>query len=107
MKVSNFHRLFLGLVPSWRDRRLTFLGVEWSYECAILCKGYECFLEAGFQTLLHTYIQMKTNWYGWPFWRNLDKSYMIKEGKRLHLQFNLCVFWLLLLYQYSVLKLIF
>ena len=59
---SWYCRLFLGLNPAWRNKKFTFLGVEWSYERAVQFKGYECFLEAGFQTLLQTYVQMRTGW---------------------------------------------
>ena len=55
----------MGLVPSWREKKFTFLGTDWSYEIAVICKGYECFLEAGYQTLLQTSINMRTGWHGW------------------------------------------
>ena len=73
--------LFMGVVPSWRNKRVNFMGMEWSYEIAIICKGYEVCLEAGLQTLLGTYLQMVTSWHGWPWWRNLDKGYLNVGGK--------------------------
>ena len=44
--VSGF-RLLLGLTPEGRQKRVNFLELEWSYEAAVIAKGYECFLEAG------------------------------------------------------------
>ena len=70
----------LGLCPSWKRKRFTILGVEWSYEIAMICKGYECALEAGFQTLLQVYIQMQTQWIALLFWRDLVKAYMEDGG---------------------------
>ena len=55
-------RLFLGVVPKWRKRSFTFLGMDWSYERSVFYKGFECFYESGPQTLLHTYVQMRTRW---------------------------------------------
>ena len=74
------NRLTLGLCPSWKRKRFTILGVEWSYEIAMICKGYECALEAGFQTLLQVYIQMQTQWIALLFWRDLVKAYMEDGG---------------------------
>ena len=73
-------RLTLGLCPSWKKKRFTILGVEWSYELAMICKGYECSLEAGFQTLLQVYIQLQTGWAALQFWRDLVKAYMEDGG---------------------------
>ena len=56
------------------------MGVNWSYEFAILSKGYECCLEAGLQTLIQVYIQMRTGWVGLQFWRELVKAYMEDGG---------------------------
>ena len=70
-------RLLLGLTENGREKRVVFLEMEWSYEDAVVAKGYECFLEAGFQTLLQTYIQMRTNW---PYFRTLRKGYILNEG---------------------------
>ena len=75
----------LGLCPSWKRKRFTILGVEWSYEIAMICKAYECALEAGFQTLLQVYIQMQTQWVVLLFWRDLVKAYMEDGGKILQL----------------------
>ena len=83
--LSGF-RLLLGLTPEGRQKRVNFLEIEWSYEAAVIAKGYECFLEAGFQTMLQTYIQMRT---GWPWLRTLSsalgfslgKGYLLKNGK--------------------------
>ena len=63
------------------------MEIEWSYEAAVIAKGYECFLEAGFQTMLQTYIQMRT---GWPWLRmlssaiglSLGKGYLLKNGNQ-------------------------
>ena len=74
--MSGF-RLLLGLTPEGRQKWVNFLEIEWSYEAAVIAKGYECFLEAGFQTLLQTYIQMRTNW---PYFRTLRKGYILNEG---------------------------
>ena len=43
------NRLTLGLCPSWKRKRFTILGVEWSYEIAMICKGFECALEQAFK----------------------------------------------------------
>ena len=51
----------------------------------MICKGYECALEAGFQTLLQVYIQMQTQWVALKFWRDLVKAYMEDGGKILKL----------------------
>ena len=59
------------------QKKVMFLEMEWSYEQAVIAKGYECFLEAGFQTLLQTYIQMRT---GWPWFRKLSKGYFLGDG---------------------------
>ena len=59
------------------------MGVEWSYEFAMYCKGYECSVEAGLQTLLQVYIQMRTGWVGLQFWRELVKAYMVDGGTEL------------------------
>ena len=56
------------------------MGVTWSYEFAMLSKGYECCLEAGLQTLIQVYIQMRTGWIGLQFWRELVKAYMEDGG---------------------------
>ena len=84
--MSGF-RLLLGLTPEGRQKRVNFLELEWSYEAAVIAKGYECFLEAGFQTMLQTYIQMRT---GWPWLRTLSsalgfslgKGYLLKNGNQ-------------------------
>ena len=80
-------RLFMGLLPSWRTKKVTLFGNEWTYEKAVLCKGYECCLEAGWQTLLQTYIQMRTDWYGWPWWTEFPKGYRIHGGSKITFQF--------------------
>ena len=91
--MSGF-RLLLGLTPEGRQKRVNFLELEWSYEAAVIAKGYECFLEAGFQTMLQTYIQMRT---GWPWLRTLSsalgfslgKGYLLKNGNQTdYLTFN-------------------
>ena len=51
-KKSYFCRLFLGLSPRWKKKKFHLLGLEWDYETAVQAKGFECFLESGFQTLL-------------------------------------------------------
>ena len=56
------------------------MGINWSYEFAMLSKGYECCLEAGLQTLIQVYIQMRTGWIGLQFWRELVKAYMEDRG---------------------------
>ena len=89
IRITFIFRLFLGLNPSWKKKKFTFLGTDWSYEIAVLCKGYECFLEAGYQTLLQTYINMRTEWHGWLWlkqWLNGGnligkKGYIINQGK--------------------------
>ena len=45
---------------------------------AVVCKGYECFFEAGPQTILQTYIQLLTNW---PFFHRVKKGYLLEGGK--------------------------
>ena len=86
--TNQFGSLFMGVVPSWRNKKVNFLGMDWSYEIAIICKGYEVCLEAGLQTLLGTYLQMATGWHGWPWWRNLDKGYL-NGGGTLFIQFKI------------------
>ena len=84
MKLSWPHihfRLCLGLSQSWKRKKITILGVEWNYELAMICKGYECSLEAGFQVLLQVYIQMQTQWVLLHFWRDLVKAHMEDGGK--------------------------
>ena len=46
----------------------------------MICKGYECSLEAGLQVLLQTYIQMRTGWLGIQWWNELTKAYMELGG---------------------------
>ena len=75
--VSGF-RLLLGLTPEGRQKRVNFLEIEWSYEAAVIAKGYECFLEAGFQTILQTYVQMRT---GWPWLRMISSALGLSPGK--------------------------
>ena len=75
--VSGF-RLLLGLTPEGRQKQVNFLEMEWSYEAAVIAKGYECFLEAGFQTILQTYIQMRT---GWPWLRMISSALGLSPGK--------------------------
>ena len=71
--------LILGLVPSWRKKTYIFLDIEWSYETAMMAKGYESSLESGPQAIIQTYLMMLTNFYGWPFWRVLMKGYWDQE----------------------------
>ena len=73
-------RLALGLCDSWKKKRFNIFGVEWTYEKAMICKGYECSLEAGLQVLLQTYIQMRTGWLGIQWWNELTKAYMELGG---------------------------
>ena len=55
-----FFRLLVGFHPVWRNKRITILGVDWSFERAVVYKTDEGFVEAGLQTLLQTYIHMNT-----------------------------------------------
>ena len=70
----------MGLRESWRKKKFNTFGIEWSYEKAMICKGYECSLEAGLQVLLQTYIQMRTGWLGTHWWIELTKPYMEDGG---------------------------
>ena len=79
-------RLILGLRESWKRKKFKILGVEWSYEKAMICKGYECSLEACLQVLLQTYIQMRTGWLGMHWLRDLTKGYKEDGGTRNYLQ---------------------
>ena len=72
----------LGLRESWKRKKFKILGVEWSYEKAMICKGYECSLEACLQVLLQTYIQMRTGWLGMHWLRDLTKGYKEDGGTR-------------------------
>ena len=78
MIITFDFRLLLGLTPEGRQKRVDFLEIEWSYEAAVIAKGYECFLEAGFQTMLQTYIQIRT---GWPWLRMLSSALGFSLGK--------------------------
>ena len=55
-----FFRLLVGFHPVWRNKRITILGVDWSFERAVVYKTDEGFVEAELQTLLQTYIHMNT-----------------------------------------------
>ena len=74
----------MGLVPSLRQQKFHFLGIDWSFEQAVFGQGFEVAFEAGFQTLLGTYLQMATGWFGFAnFTRTFTKSYMIDGGMSL------------------------
>ena len=53
---------FRQLLSLWKNKCITILGTQWSYEDAITAQIYEGFLEAGPQVLVQWYIQMVTSW---------------------------------------------
>ena len=80
-------RLILGICDSWKCKKYTFLGVNWSYEAAMIAKGYEVAFEAGLQTLVMTYVHMKTGWLSINVFKDLTKAYMQGGGIFSHFWF--------------------
>ena len=72
----------LGCCTSWKSKKYTFFGVDWSYEAAMIAKSYEVALEAGLQTLIMTYVHMTTGWMSLNVFKDLTKAYMQGGGTK-------------------------
>ena len=72
----------LGCCTSWKSKKYTFFGVDWSYEAAMIAKSYEVALEAGLQTLIMTYVHMTTGWMSLNVFKDLTKAYMQGGGNK-------------------------
>ena len=60
--ISFDFRLLLGLTEKLRELEFEVLGTTWGYDQAMLFKCDECYLEAGLQVILQTFIQMTKSW---------------------------------------------
>ena len=60
--------------------------MNWSYERSVFYKGFECFYESGPQTLLQTYVQMRTKWVDMQalqaLLEPLKKGYILNGGNQ-------------------------
>ena len=74
------YRLLLGLTKRGRRIKIIVLGTTWGYEEAMLFKSDECFLEAGPQVILGTFIQMSQGWklYEHVLIKALPKAYYVQ-----------------------------
>ena len=76
-------RLLLGLTEKLRQLEFEVLGTTWGYDQAMLFKCDECYLEAGLQVILQTFIQMSKTWklYEHALLNPQEKGYYIQgEG---------------------------
>ena len=69
----------MGLSERGRRIKIRVLGTTWGYEEAMHFKCDECFLEAGPQVILGTFIQMSQGWklYEHVFIQALPKGYYV------------------------------
>ena len=81
----------LGCCTSWKSKKYTLFGVDWSYEAAMIAKSYEVALEAGLQTLIMTYVHMTTGWMSLNVFKDLTKAYMQEGGTSKHLNYLLLI----------------
>ena len=70
----------MGTFTSWKGKKYILFGVNWSYEAAMISKGYEVALEASLQTLIMTYVNMRTGWMSLNVFKDLTKAYMQGGG---------------------------